>query len=294
MSRAGGLRLAVSLPALIAVTIWSSNFPIAKYALDEFHALSYTALRPFLAVPLGLALLKLRGEGIGIARADWPRLLAAGILGTAAFQLCFIVGLARTSASHSALIASAAPPILGALVLWAWRGERPVRWAVAGLVVGFLGVALLVGDPNAAGATVLGDLISVLAALAWVVVTIVPAPLVRRYGPIRISTWLAACSGVAIVPFSLGPLRETARDVPSLPAWASLVYTALLGMVAANALWHRAVQTIGANQTIAYLYLQPLLALGLAAVLLGERFGPLQIGGGLLAMAGVALVTRRT
>jgi drug/metabolite transporter (DMT)-like permease len=152
---------------------------------------------------------------------------------------------------------------------------------------------MLVGDPSAEGATIAGDLISMGAALAWVVVTIVPAPLVRRYGAIRVSTWGILCAGVAFVPVSLGSLRETAQDPPSLLAWGSLLYTAILGMVTANTLWQRAVQMLGANQTMPYLYLQPLLALALAALMLGERMGPLQLVGGLAAMVGVALVGRR-
>jgi drug/metabolite transporter (DMT)-like permease len=283
-----------SVSALTAVLIWSGTFPIAKYALDEFPVMSYAAIRPFLAAALGFGLLKLRGEGIGVARGDWPRLLVAGFLGMALFQICFIVGLGETSASHSALIASAAPPILGALVLWGWRGERPGRRTAIGLALGFIGVALLVGDPNAEGATVRGDLISLLAALAWVLVTIVPVPLVKRYGALRISSWLILFAGTSFVPFSLGALRSTAEHVPSLLAWGSLVYTALLGMVTANSLWQRAVQSLGAGGTMPYLYLQPLLALALSALLLGERMGPLQTGGGLLAMAGVVLVTRRS
>ena len=283
----------LNVPAFTAVVIWSAAFPIAKYALDEFHVLSYAAIRPLIAASIGFAVLRLRGEGIGIARDDWPRLLIAGLGGMVVFQLGFIVGLARTSASHSALIASAAPPILGAILLWTWRGERPGRRAALGLAVGFLGVALLVGDPSAADATVAGDLISMLAAAGWVVVTIVPAPLVKRYGPLRLATWLILVAGVTIIPFSLGPLRETARDVPSPLAWGSLVYTATLGMVIANVFWHRAVQTLGANQTLPYLYLQPLLALALAALLLGEQMGPLQLIGGLAAMVGVALVRGR-
>lgn len=282
----------LNLPAFTAVVIWSGAFPIAKYALDEFHVLSYAAIRPWIAAAIGFALLRLRGEGPRIERRDWPRLLLAGFVGMAGFQICFIVGLERTSASNSALIASAAPPILGALVLWQLRGERPGRRAILGLALGFVGVALLVGDPGASGATIVGDLISLGAALAWVVVTIVPPPLVKRYGAVRVSAWMIFCAAVAFLPFSLGPLAETARDMPSVLAWGSLFYTAILGMVTANTLWQRAVQALGANQTMPYLYLQPLLALALAAVMLGERMGPLQLVGGLAAMVGVALVRR--
>ncbi len=95
------------------------------------------------------------------------------------------------------------------------------------------------------------------------------------------------------MPLATGDLIETTRDLPSPLAWGSLFYTAILGMTVANTLWQRAVSHIGANQTMPYLYLQPAIALGLAGVMLGERLGPLQIGGGLLAMIGVGLVRKR-
>ena len=282
----------LSLSALTAVLIWGGTFPIAKYALDEFSVLSYATIRPFVASSIIFAILRFRGEPIGIARADWPRLLLAGFAGMFLFQAGFIFGLDKTSSSHSAIIASAGPPILGMLVLWFLRGDRPSTRMLAGLAVGVGGVVLVVGDPSADGASVLGDLISLGAALAWVGVTIIPEPLVRRYGPFRITAWMILCSAVAFLPIAVGDLIETARDVPSPLAWGSLFYTGIFGMTVANSLWQRAVHSAGANQTMPYLYLQPVVALGLAAVMLGERLGPLQLAGGLLAMMGVALVRR--
>jgi drug/metabolite transporter (DMT)-like permease len=282
----------LSLSALTAVLIWGGTFPIAKYALDEFSVLSYATIRPLIASGIIFAVLRLRGETIGIARADWPRLLLAGFAGMFLFQAGFIIGLDLTSSSHSAIIASAGPPILGILVLWVLRGDRPSGRMLAGLAVGGGGVILLVGDPSADGASVLGDLISLGAALAWVGVTIIPEPLVRRYGPFRVTAWMIFCSAVAFLPISAGELIETARDVPSPLAWGSLFYTGIFGMTVANSLWQRAVHSVGASQTMPYLYLQPAVALGLAAVMLGERLGLVQLAGGLLAMVGVALVRR--
>jgi drug/metabolite transporter (DMT)-like permease len=101
------------------------------------------------------------------------------------------------------------------------------------------------------------------------------------------------CAGMAFLPIAAGDLIDTVRDVPSPLAWGSLFYTGIFGMTVANTLWQRAVHRVGASQTMPYLYLQPAVALGLAAVMLGERLGPVQLAGGLLAMVGVALVRRR-
>jgi drug/metabolite transporter (DMT)-like permease len=282
----------LNVPALTAVLVWGGSFPIAKYALDEFSVVAYAVIRPLLAAGLMFGMMRLRQEPLGIERRDLPRLLLSGFGGMFLFQAGFIIGLDRTSSSHSALIASAAPPVLGAIVLWLLRGERPNRRAFLGLALGFSGVALLVSEASGDGATVMGDLISVGAALAWVTVTILPAPLVRRYGPFRLTAWLILCAGIAFIPFSLGAIQETAEDVPSFLAWGSLLYTAFLGMVTANTLWQRAVQKLGANQTMPYLYLQPAIALVLSALMLGERLGPIQLAGGLLARVGVGLVRR--
>jgi drug/metabolite transporter (DMT)-like permease len=282
----------LSVPALTAVLIWGGTFPIAKFALDEFSVLSYATIRPFVASGIIFTVLRFRGEPLGIAREDWPRLLLAGFAGMFLFQAGFIFGLDLTSASHSAIIASAGPPILGMLALWLLRGDRPTGRMLAGLAVGGGGVILLVGDPSADGASILGDLISLGAALAWVGVTIIPEPLVRRYGAFRVTAWMILCSAVAFLPISAGELIETAQDMPSPLAWGSLFYTGIFGMTIANSLWQRAVHSVGVSQTMPYLYLQPAVALGLAAVMLGERLGPVQLAGGLLAMVGVALVRR--
>jgi drug/metabolite transporter (DMT)-like permease len=156
----------LSLSALTAVLIWGGTFPIAKFALDEFSVLSYATIRPFVASGIIFAILRYRGEPMGIERADWPRLLLAGFAGMFLFQAGFIFGLDKTSASHSAIIASAGPPILGMLVLWFLRGDRPSARMLTGLAVGGGGVVLLVGDPSADGASTLGDLISLGAATA--------------------------------------------------------------------------------------------------------------------------------
>jgi len=80
--------------------------------------------------------------------------------------------------------------------------------------------------------------------------------------------------------------------VPSPLSWASLLYGAVLGVLVANTLWQRAVRAGGATQVLVYLYLEPVGALVLATLLLGERLGVLQAIGGALALAGVGLVRR--
>lgn len=283
----------INVPALAAVVIWGAAFPIVKYALAEFPVLAYAALRPVIAVALLFGLLRLRGEPLGVERGDWPRLLAAGYAGMALFQLCFILGLGYTSASHSALLLCTSP-LLGAVVLWLGRREPVSARSLVGLLLGLTGVALVVLQADPSGtASLAGDLLTLLAALGWVGVTILPRSLVARYGPVKVTAWLLLASATVLVAIGWQETLEALRSPPSLLAWLSLLYSAVVAMVLANVLWQRAVRALGSTQTLVYFYLQPVVAILLAAVMLGERLGLLQAIGGTITLLGVGLVQRR-
>jgi drug/metabolite transporter (DMT)-like permease len=280
-------------PALVAVVIWGAAFPIVKFALAEFPILAYAALRPVIAVVVLFGLLWLRGEPLGIERHDWRRLLAAGYAGMALFQLCFILGLGYTSASHSALLLCASP-LLGAVALWLTRHEPVSLRSLAGLLVGLGGVALVVLQADASGtASLTGDLLTLLAALGWVGVTVLPQSLVARYGPVKVTAWLLLASATVLVAIGWREMLVALRHPPSLLAWLSLLYSAVVAMVLANVLWQRAVRALGSTQTLVFFYLQPVIAILLAAAMLGERLGPLQAIGGAITLLGVRLVQRR-
>jgi drug/metabolite transporter (DMT)-like permease len=95
-----------------------------------------------------------------------------------------------------------------------------------------------------------------------------------------------------IVPLSIPSLRSLARDVPPSLAWGALLYAAM-GTLVGNTLWQSAVQQVGPARTLIYLYLQPFMALLIAAIILGDRLTPMQAVGGLLAIGGVMLVKKR-
>jgi drug/metabolite transporter (DMT)-like permease len=154
-------------------------------------------------------------------------------------------------------------------------------------------VVVLVSDAGStAGTSVTGDLLSLGSALAWVGATMMPRPLVVRYGAPLATAWLLLGSSLLLVPIGFVQIVEMARQPPSTSGWLALVYGGAVGMLGGNALWQKAVQEIGAARTFVYLYLEPVLAMMLAALVLGERLTVTQGIGGVLALAGVALVRK--
>lgn len=289
LARVGGW---INLPALAAVLVWSGVYPFSKYALHQFPLLAYVALRPLLAASLTFAFLGLRGHSPRIAPADRPRLALAALSGMVTFQVFLMLGLKHTSASHSALL-NTASPLIGAGLLLALGRYRPDPRSALGLVVGFAGVAiLLLGASGPGGATVYGDLLTLVSAVGWVIVSTVPRPLVGKYGAAPVTAWMIVTAAAVTLPFGLTTVGQMRADPPSLLAVGALLYSAGLGMFMANVLWQRAVHHLGSTQTMAYLYLQPFLSLLLAALLLGERLTLVQALGGVIALVGVGLVRR--
>jgi drug/metabolite transporter (DMT)-like permease len=140
--------------------------------------------------------------------------------------------------------------------------------------------------------SLLGDALALLAAVTWMAATIWPAALIKKYGQLRASFWLFGSAFLLTVPLGASTLPEALDKNPSLLAWGGLIYAAVFGLVIGNMLWQRAVQQLGGAGTLVYLYLQPVGAMVLAALTLGERLSPFQALGGALALLGVALVKR--
>ncbi len=294
VTRPSGIRsLASSInpTAFFTVLIWSAIAPFTKYALDDFPPLVFMSLRMSIAAALVFLFLLVRRRAVGIERADVPKFLLAGIVLFGMSTLLFTEGLARTTVAHMIIIASTGP-LIGAV----WRGlahhEMPDRRSMLAMGIGFGGVLIVVSDASATeGASITGDLMGLASAALWVGMTVYPQPLVRKYGPLRSTGWMILISLLLIVPLSLPSWGVVAEHVPPPLAWSALLYAAM-GTLVGNTLWQSAVQQIGPARTLIYLYLQPFLALLIAAIVLGDRMTPLQAVGGLLAIGGVMLVRK--
>lgn len=287
-----GWRTWIDGEAFLTVLIWGASFPIVKHGVDSYGPLPFAVLRLLVALACLFAWLRWRGEPLRVGREDLGRLAVAGFGAMAIFQIVFLVGMRHTTSTHSALFLNTSP--LWALpISWLVERRRPRAAALVGAVLGFTGVALMVGRPESNGnPTLLGDLLTLGAAICWVGVTLIPRPLVARYGAVPITTWMLIAS---LVVLGIVGTRETVQSLEHLPgwgAWGALLYTGVLAMVGANVFWQRAVQRLGAATTLVYYYLQPGIAMALGVAFLGETVRFTQILGLLAVCAGVLLAQR--
>ena len=275
---------------LAVVLIWGTNFAVTKVAIAQFPPLAFTAIR-FAAGSLLMWLILERIEGrVRLPAGALPKLVALGVVGNTVYQLCFITGLGRTSATNSALLLSSMPTVVA--VLGAALGvERVSRRVAAGIAVATAGVVLvlLARGAHFDRATLVGDLLMIVAVVAWAVYTVG----LRRYAlplsPLRVTALTMITGTPGLVLAGIPELLSTDYGTIGVAGWGGLAYATLLSLVVAYLLWNASVGAVGPSRTAVYTCLTPLVAAAVAALLLGERPGPPQIAGALLIVGGVLL-----
>ncbi len=267
----------------VVVVSWGLNFAIVKSAFAELPPLTFNGLRFAIAAILLVLVLGLREGAWRPSRADLPGLVVLGLLGHAGYQSLFIVGLARTSATHSALILSMTPLFVGALGV-ALGLERSTARMWAGLFIAFAGLFILITGGGRAvavpgAATPVGDLLTLGASLSWAGYTVLARPYLDRISPLQLATVTLILGFPVVLATAVPGLMHLDWSGVSLRAWGALAYSSIFAVVISYVIWSISVQAVGSARTAAVSNMVPVVALASAWALLGEAVGPVQILG---------------
>jgi drug/metabolite transporter (DMT)-like permease len=287
-------RFGPELAQLTVVMFWSSTFVVAKAAFAEVSPLAFLFARFVIMVTLAFAVLLVlqRGAGRWVERSDWGLFALAGLTGYTLYQLGFILGLSRTSPFSSSLLI-AMVPLFTVLILAIMREPTPLQGWV-GLGVALVGVALFLLDKRGASAgTLLGDLLSIGAAVAFAIYGIITRPLVRKYPAETYTAWSVLAGTVPLLLVSLPDALRQDWQTVSLSGWSSIVYLAIFPVYIAYILWNYAIARRGVAKASSFGLLVPIVAGLLSAMFFGEPFGPLKLLGAGLVLAGLVIVRTR-
>ncbi len=307
---------------LLMTLIWGVNYTVVKVALRDIAPLAYNSLRLSLASMLFLVTLALcpfdsrarsplaqgrsfesRAERTPehvsqhppvfrrttISARDWLLIAVFGLIGHFIYQICFMVGLDKTTASNSALILGCSPIVVA--MFSAMAGHERVgklHWIGAALSVG--GIYLVVGrGAHLGGASLAGDLLTICGLFCWGLYTVGAKGLLDRHSPLEVTGYSMAIGSVPFVLTGLGDLR--ALDWARVPvnAWASLVFSAVFALFVAYLIWYTAVQRIGNVRTAMYSNVTPIAALAFAVLWLSERLTAAEVAGAAAILTGMVL-----
>ena len=265
--------LLAEVALLLMSVIWGVNYSVIKYGTTVVPPLAYNGMRIMIAA-VALTIIALRWGGEAPPRRDLLALLALGALGNGIYQVFFVEGLARTRAGEAALVVGASPALMA--LIGRVRGvERVNQRGAVGIALSMFGVALIVLSRAAAGGpahggSLAGDLLVLCGSVCWAVYTILLIPYTKRLS----GWWVTALTivGGSLVLAVVGGADMATVSWISLTgsAWAAILYSGLGALVIAYLLWYYGVRVVGPTRTALYGNLQPLIALLVAWLTLGE------------------------
>jgi drug/metabolite transporter (DMT)-like permease len=284
--------------ALLALAnlFWAGNWVLGRALRETFGPVTLNFWRWMLAalVLLPFAWPLLAGKG-ALVRRHARLLLALALTGVVLFQSLVYLGL-RTTTTVNAVLINSSGPLFMLLCSWVLERERATPGQVAGMLVSFAGVCVILSRGELADLLHLrfhpGDAWILLAMPMWGIYSVLLKRWPRELGGTGFLFALAAAglpfllAGTAVESFFIPPRPLTAAGV------AGLAYIALAASVGAFICWNRGVAALGANAAGFSLPLLPAFGTVLAILFLGEEVRAFHLVGIATILAGVFVATR--
>jgi drug/metabolite transporter (DMT)-like permease len=271
---------------LLVSVLWGIPYFLIKVAIDDLSPILLVAGRVAIAALVLLPVAALRGT-LGALRG---RLGVVSVLAVVHIVVPFTLityGETHISSSLTGLLIAIEPVAIALLMA---RAEPLGPGRVVGLVLGFAGVAVLVGvDVSGDRLGLLGAGMVLVAAVSYALATILVQRRAADIPPEALAGGTTAISSLILVPFALLALP----DQPVRPAaWASLGVLGVFCTAVALLAFYRLVGLAGSNRAGLVTYVNPVVAVLLGVALLNEHVGLSTVGGFALIATGCWLSTR--
>ncbi|MFN4101367.1 MAG: DMT family transporter, partial [Pararhodobacter sp.] len=259
----------------------------ARMIVVDAPPLYSLSLRFLISGLIGVLIARMLGESWKLTPAQWRATIIFGLCQNAAYLGLNFIAMQWIEASAAAIIASTLP-LLVAAAGFLFLGDRLKPLAIAGLVAGFGGVILIMGARFGGGLDPLGVALCVLAAIALTVATLSLRG-ASSGGNVMMIVGLQMLIGAAAL---IGPAVVFEDFVVnwSTQLILAFLYTILVPGLAATWVWFKLVQRIGAVRGATFHFLNPFFGVAVAAALLGERLGIIDVIGVVIIMAGILAV----
>jgi drug/metabolite transporter (DMT)-like permease len=289
-------RDATSLPwrglfhLVIVYVVWSSTYLAMRVAVRPgagFPPFTLGAARCAIAGVLLLAWMTWRGGRVRPTRAELLALVVSGTLLWTTGNGFVLFAEQRVESALAALLLSSTPIWVALLEAWVDR-QYPTPLLALSLLVGFSGTALLSAPALRLGAS--ADALSVLAlllgALSWGGGSLYQRRRHIGLDPVVSSGYQQLFGGAGMAVLALLSREPLPRPTPA--AWAGFVYLLIFGSLVAFTSYLLALRLLPTRIVFTYAYVNPVIAVFLGWLILGERVGGWAMAGAALVLVGVA------
>jgi len=275
---------------LLVAGIWGASFMFIKVAVDEIEPIPLMAARLLLAAAVLVPFLVVRRgarDAFGALRDGGLGILFLGFANSALPFTLIAWGEQHVSSSVAAIANAPVPIFVALLAIKFRRSERVTGLRLAGVVLGFVGVGILVGfDPEGGWWAAAGTLAVVAAALLYAIANLYAQGRFADTSADVIATGATLTGGLMLLPLALFQLPES---TPSAEALGSVAALGVLGTALALLFYYRMLTSYGATRASLVTYLIPPVAVLYGVTILGEELTLGAVLGLVCILGGVAL-----
>lgn len=278
---------------IFIMIVWGSSYALTKSVVEKLPPMCFAFIRFFIAslCLLPVYLQHRRRHRDVLTTADYIRLTLMGLTGVTGYYVLFNFSLLYTTASVGALIQGLIP-ILIALFGILFLGENVGRRQIVGIIISFVGVAivgLITQDTGHKTNTFLGNFLMFGSVICWTVYTL----LSRKSNHLDsiTTTFVGGCAGTALL-LPMAVYEYVHLDTPIRLApfdWTVVIYLGAVSSALCYLLYNQALQSLPAALVGNFLNLDILVGVVIAVLFLHETISPWQIVGAALILSGLFL-----
>ncbi|MCP4327784.1 MAG: DMT family transporter [Alphaproteobacteria bacterium] len=281
----------------LTLILWSGTAIANKLAVGHMDAMTAGVLRSLLAGIIAGAIACVVRLPLPANRNQWVLLVVSGVASFAAWPMLLSLGLGATSANRAGLIMAMLPVFTGLIAaLFDWRPPSVTWWV--GVFIAGVGTVILIthqdtGQVLDSEGTLGGDLLI----LGGVIICALGYVAGGRLSPI-LGTWATTFWGLALataitIPTLILLAPRTDWSAVGTHGWMAIAYLTLMSSIVGYSLWFWALGRGGIARIGSFQFAQPVLTMGFAVPILGERLTWTLVISGIVILAGVAIAQRQ-
>lgn len=273
--------------------VWGTTYLGIRIAIESLPTFLFAGMRFTIAGAILLAICAMRGERMPRGLREWGNLSFIGLLMVGVGNLAVVYAEHSISSGFAALLVATSPFWMASLEALRKEGERLTARKLAGMIIGFSGVAVLVAPEVAPGsfnrAFLLGVIAIQLGSIGWDYGSIR-----AKYHPVAVSPLVSAgaqmLTGGLVVTIIGSFAGEWPRFVFTTRTFLAFSYLVVFGSILAYGAYVYALSKLRTSTVALYAYVNPAIAVVLGRAILNEPLGVRAIGAMTIILCGVALV----
>jgi len=273
--------------------VWGFSFFLTEVCLRDLHPATVAAGRVTTAALTLTALAVLTGRRLPGSLRDWAPLALMGLINNALPFSLIMWGQTRIDSGLASILNATTPLFAFVLAHFLTRDEKMTRRGAAGIVLGFLGAAVLIGPGALAGlgAQFWGQFAVLGAAVCYACSGIYGRRL-RHLSPVVAAAGMTTAAALIMLPVA-AVLDRPWTASPDGATWVALLTLGLVSTAFAYILYFRILASAGATNVLLVTFLVPITALLLGVFILDEKITISAIAGMLLIFSGLAVIDGR-